>query len=56
MHHRHNELYIHALCQAEDTEELAAFRRQWQQELRHDANAQHSDHKQKETQVQDYVH
>jgi F-box protein 9 len=37
--------------EAEDTEELSVFRRQWQEELRRDTQSQHSQHKQKETEA-----
>lgn len=37
--------------QAEDTEELAVFRRQWQEELRRGTSGQHSKHEQKEAEV-----
>lgn len=37
--------------EAEDTEELAVFRRQWQEELRRGTSGQHSKHEQKEAEA-----
>ena len=41
--------------QAEDTEELSVFRRQWQEELRRDTHNQASSHERKETEVQVFI-